>query len=384
MSNAGWMTPDYVVHEAFDLETTVSQFLADESRSSLALPQNLSADQQKHARRLSDQHPGLKCESYGFGKENQLLLFKGSGKPVPSGGVIGQERADGAQGVRVKNTFIDDWVATEGTNGVEQPHCRSMPATPVGLLERTLQRCLLEVGDGKSSFSETAETERESVASTALDSGKDPPSPHGSIGETHAAGGDDGALANAPELPALPEGLKVRNTFIHIETMPTFDRIVQSMPDGMFRHCLQAELMSQTEPPDVSEPRAATPERAPPLPMTRLSAPPLLDPPGIPQAPPVAPAAPPPPANAEVPCGTEVEIHGLVKLPEFNGLCGTVQSLDSASGRYDVYLDCPTGACGWRWVKVKGENLQLRNPPPPCKSPTVTLTECPVLHAGRA
>merc|ERR1712110_1340419 len=70
--------------------------------------------------------------------------------------------------------------------------------------------------------------------------------------------------------------------------------------------------------------------------------------------------------------GTEVLISGLMKCPAFNGLSGTVQSLDVESGRYDILLNIPAG--GNKWAKVKRENLQLVSPaPPPCYAPGFVL-----------
>jgi hypothetical protein len=74
--------------------------------------------------------------------------------------------------------------------------------------------------------------------------------------------------------------------------------------------------------------------------------------------------------------GTEVIIQNLVKLPAFNGLSGVVQSLDAATGRYDVLLADPAGVSGWRWVKVKGDNLIVNVPPPPRNAPTILLEDC--------
>merc|ERR1719456_1409523 len=71
----------------------------------------------------------------------------------------------------------------------------------------------------------------------------------------------------------------------------------------------------------------------------------------------------------------EVEIQGLVKLPDFNGLIGTVQNFDAVAGRYDVLLDAQSAACGWRWVKVKKENL-IVHPPKVRTAPTLLLDSC--------
>lgn len=291
-----------------DLEAMINTFLADSSVASLQLPQSLTADERKEARRLVDQHPQLKCESYGFGEERRLHVFK---------------KVD--QGFRIKNTFIDDWEGAER----EAPAFRSMPAgsMPENLLERTLQRC----GLGGRSPEVLAPTQEVPESSPSH-------------------------MCSAVELPPLPEGFQVRNTFIHIESVPTVERIVQSMPHGMFRQCLEAELSAQSPP----GPAAVAPKASAPVPATP------------------APSGPPtglPSDDMALLPGTEVTIQNLVKLPDFNGLLGIVQSFDAESGRYDVLLDGPAGQCGWRWVKVKGENCRPRMPPPPRNAPTLSMVD---------
>lgn len=303
-----------------DLQAMMEEFRLDAERTSLELPKTLSADQRKEARRLADQFPELKCESYGYGEERRLHVFKRQEK------------------LKVKNTFIDGW---EGEGGSSEPIAfRSMPHNmPENLLERTLQRCL---GGKQEPIKETSVAEASPTASVAA------------------------------ELPPLPDGFQIRNTFIHIEDVPVVERVVQSMPHGMFRQMLEAELSSQDP--------AATGSTAAPAGYGAGAAPPVAAPPmGPPSAPPTA-AAPAVIASAEdenagdvlVP-GTEVIIQGLVKLPDFNGLTGVVQSLDPASGRYDVLLNCPAGQCGWRWVKVKRSNCRLCMPPPPASAPTLNM-----------
>merc|ERR1712048_583664 len=157
----------------------------------------------------------------------------------------------------------------------------------------------------------------------------------------------------SPGLPT-PTDFEVRNTFIHFESAPADERAVQSMPHGMFGQCLWAETLSE---------QAA--ERAP-----------------VSSAKPFPMAAPMPFVTATgtvaedrvLEAGTEVLISGLMKCPAFNGLSGTVQSLDVESGRYDVLLTLPAG--GNKWAKVKRENLQLASPaPPPCYAPRLVLEE---------
>jgi len=299
---------------AVDIEAMISAFLADESRKSLDLPRSLTAEQRKQAKRLAEQHQGLKCESYGYGEERQLHLFK-------------QESKDNV--VRVKNTFIDDW---EGASGEEQAIFRSMPPSmPVDLLLRTLERCKV-TSDGSGTPA------------------PEPASGAGAAKPAHSSGTTAG-----PALPPLPNGLQVRNTFIHIESLPEVERVVQSMPHGMFRQCLEAELSAQSPAGNSSSSPAAT--AAPPAAADAAAAA-------------LTPAEPEPQAIAP---GTEVTIHGLVKLPDFNGLAGVVQSFDPESGRYDVLLASPAGQCGWRWVKVKRDNCRLCMPPPPSKAPTLSL-----------
>jgi hypothetical protein len=185
----------------------------------------------------------------------------------------------------------------------------------------------------------------------------------------------------------------MRNTFIHIESVPVVERIVQSMPDGMFRQCLNAELSAQhigidtsgAIPDDDQEDSAlegSVPLTGPLLtpPHSASPAPLAYAPPQPPPAPAAAaPSCPPPqsePAGQFIALGTEVIIQNLVKLPAFNGLTGVVQSLDAPSGRYDVLLADPAGASGWRWVKVKGDNLIVKVPPPPRNAPTILLEDC--------
>jgi len=79
----------------FDVEVAIAGLLADPNRATLELPCSLSAEQRKHAKKVAEKHPDLWCESFGLGKERRVHLFKRS--------------SEGSSGVRVKNTFIDDW-----------------------------------------------------------------------------------------------------------------------------------------------------------------------------------------------------------------------------------------------------------------------------------
>lgn len=63
--------------------------------------------------------------------------------------------------------------------------------------------------------------------------------------------------------------------------------------------------------------------------------------------------------------GEDVVIEGLKRLPEFNGLRGTVQSFDLHTRRYDILLLHPVGPTVQRWAKVKRENLRVATLPQP-------------------
>lgn len=321
-------SPEAAEAAEVNVQALIDAFLADEASTELELPRSLTAEQRSQAKKLAQANSELKCESYGFGEERRLHLFKKNT----------QDR------VIVKNGFIDDW---EGAEGKEPAMFRSVPAgMPENLLERTLQRCL----NGKLDLKELA-THAESVGSGS------PRSPYPIKSEDQPFG--NSPASSGQELGPMPDGFKVRNTFIHIESVPVVERIVQSMPHGMFSKCLQEELNAQAPVDSVgaSESAAAAPA-APAMP---------------PPAPVTAPEVPGSFAEGDLVPGTEVVIQGLVKLPDFNGLAGVVQSLDPESGRYDVLLDGPAGTCGWRWVKVKGENCRPRMPPPPRNAPTLSM-----------
>lgn len=60
---------------AVGVASTIFEFLADPARASLQLP-HMTAGQRKSVKKLLEQYPELRCESYGFGEERQMHLFK--------------------------------------------------------------------------------------------------------------------------------------------------------------------------------------------------------------------------------------------------------------------------------------------------------------------
>lgn len=343
----------------FDVEAAIAEFLADESRSSFELP-HMTTGQRKHARKVAEQHTELTCESFGFGADRQLHLFKKSSKVTTLEKVV--RKANAAQ-VSVKNTFIDDWIAREDGDGASDPVVfRSMPPqlpqhltqsvekedgkldlSPI--MERPERPCPLDEQHFRPASPDCSTAASESNTTTVSPSNTTTISPPESARNSHVLPSDMPS-GPPPGLLALPPGLEVRNTFIHMEgayaeNIP--QRAVQSMPHDMFGQYLQEELMSRRIPMPVFP---APIEAAP----TSLATAPVLD--GV------------------LAIGTNVMIDGLLKLPAFNGLFGTVQSFEEDSGRYNILLASP--AIGHKWAKVKRENLTILAPSlPPAFDPTL-------------
>lgn len=299
----------------FNLETAIADFLVDSVRASLELPATLTAEQRKLAKKAVESHD-IKCESYGLGAERRLHLFKQ------------------ANIASMKDIATNDSVASREENAV--------PSQFSAFLD----------GIGKFDLAPIAEATSEeqrfaspcSTTATGISSLSSSPN----LGSQ---------MSVDRELPALPDGLHIRNTFIHMEPEPVNERAVQSMPHDMFRRCLLAEA------------EAAKADKAPlSVPVSENMA-----------------AAPPPDHsisawwNAIGP-GVEVIIEGLVKLPAFNGLTGTVQSLDVDTGRYNILLTTPVGA--HQWAKVKRDNLRLAPPHPPRNAPTLDLEDTETCQAS--
>jgi len=349
--------------ESFDIDVAISEFLADARRRSLELP-HMTTGQRKQARKLVDKHPELKCESYGLGAERRLHLFKPEiekdeeapaevkhlGHLSPSSLV--------AHVFSVKNTFIDGFA--------EEPQEPTVfRSTPVRLPGGVLPRRRSEPCEP---FDETCSDATEGRSGEPVEGGKADESSEGR-GCCHAEHDTPGdvspvgsttASQSSTALPSgrggeatphtLPEGLRIRNTFICGSLGESLDtRTVRSMPHGMFKQCLLEERAALEVPlagPVAGLALAAAPEDVGAgMPLAEMT---ILVP------------------------GTEVIIQGLTKLPEFNGLAGTVQCLDETVGRYDILLPAPVGATGQRWAKVKRENLSVAvQPQPPCHPPSL-------------
>lgn len=344
------------ITEEFDVDAAISKFLEDPSSSALELP-HMTTGQRKLTKKIADRNPDLICESYGFGQDRKLHLFK-KGCRVETGNV--------ANAVKVKNTFIDDWCGSENGAKSDSILFRSMP---VALSEHALQECgspdvhLLDL----PCVTENSVKGEELWEATSLDRSTAASSSNSVINSP--TGSMKGLMIKKPPGLPTPTGLEIRNTFIHFDCPPADERCVQSMPHGMFSQCLYAETLrakvaEQARCVPTVQPPCPAPQHAPVFPAPQHA--PVLPPPVTSVV--SAPVTCPPPAVAPtdeslLETGTEVVTDGLLKCPAFNGLSGTVQSYNAETGRYDVLLTPNPG--GHKWAKVKRDNLILAAPAPP-------------------
>lgn len=343
------------------LRETVEAFLANADLTTLELPR-LSSAERREAKALLAEFPQLSSESFGLGEDRRLHLFKHA------------ESLLAAQAYSIKNTFIDDFVPESRDEAVV------LRSVPVGLMRaapsqaeragsprvqaaRTLNSTLVAESCGIERLGHLASPGASTCAS---------PSHGGSSGATVASEGAAAAAAllqrslsqttsEADVAPApLPSGYEVRNTFICgiivDDDEPIDERTVQSMPHGMFRQHLLHDMCEQAK----ASASHATASKAPAL------APPAA------AAPAPQPCVPPTDAPCHFAPGADVMIHGLQKVPFFNGLAGKVESFDQDSGRYKVLLPAPVS--GQRFAMVKADNLVplLEQPAP---APAATATE---------
>jgi hypothetical protein len=268
--------------EDLDLAGMIKEFVSDPQRSSLELP-HMTTGQRKQTKKIVDEYPEITCESFGFGQERRLHLFK-----------------------------------QPGAIGYEHPNVReSEEAVPVDTLgSTTALHCIMEGAVCKLDLSGiNAYRVSQPECSTA--------SPSSNTSEGSPASTFREML---PPWLAPPPGLEIRNTFVHFNEPPVDQRAVQSMPHNMFRQSLAKEAMSA---------EAINHGRVQDL-QSRLQS---------------------EEHEQELAPGTTVIIHGLQKCPAFNGLKGTVQSLDVEACRYTILFSAPVG--GHSTAKVKRENLKL-------------------------
>jgi len=171
---------------SFNIEEALDAFLADANCAELKLPA-LDTEQRKQAKKLAEQYPEIKCESYGFGPERRLHLFK-----------------------------------------------QTSPSGPKSGFTKESNSTVLEMGQGRKEALQRA-ADFSSEGSTAVS------------GEQSPQESNDSPVSAFDEGVCLSKLYQVRNTFIHIEGDTVDQRAVQSMPHGMFGHNLLAEEMAQAQ-----------------------------------------------------------------------------------------------------------------------------------------
>lgn len=307
----------------------------------------MTTGQRKHARKVVEAHTELRCESYGFGQDRKLHVFKQDGvcRHGSSNQVVGGVTGAGARtehqddtsspnaAVNAKNTFIDDWPNLDmNAQETDQNILGSMPKQLSKGLLPAHGSCSVAEKISRSSawdqdFSPMCSTTASRIASNS-------PSVVASV--------DD----DSPESTSREPMIEVRNTFIHFDSGSADERIVRSMPRNMFRQCLFEEEHAASG--RASEDQAAA---VPSEPAASIAAAlqcatgPLLD-----------------AGGRQLNPGTEVMVQGLVKAPAFNGRCGVVQSWDEEAARYSILLSMPSAPSGYQQAKVKAENLLLTMP----------------------
>lgn len=178
--------------------SSIFEFLADSTRDSLELP-HMTSGQRKSVKKLLQQHPELRCESFGFGEERQMHLFKAgvakhsspvSAHPEPAVVGVNEYQLDSSHLTAAALSKIQD-------GGIASPDYST--AAP----------------------SEASDESRKESAFNCCN---------------HREAAHQ----------MLQSMMSVRNTFIHIDEAPVDERAVQSMPRNMFSQCILAETLQRT------------------------------------------------------------------------------------------------------------------------------------------
>jgi hypothetical protein len=276
----------------FDAAALIADFSADSSLMSLELP-HMTTGQRKSTKKLLEQYPDLRCESYGFGADRRLHLFK----------------KGHAEATAEAQLFIDTQLAAE----------REESACPQSLHRPS--------DEGRLDFASIAKLAHQRKIE-AVELGKE----------------SKIASEQPPELimPLTMENLQIRNTFIHLSEASADERVVQSMPHGMFKQCLLSEAVEALKvAPFCNTPTSAGGDS----PMLSESE---MDLESVDRTFPLC-------------VGALVKVEGLVKLPAYNGCSAVVQGFDEATGRYSILIASPGGL---QQAKIKEENLSVLLPCP--------------------
>lgn len=173
----------------FDVALAIADFLADESCSSLKLP-HMTTGQRKKTKVLVDKYPELRCESFGFGAERQLHVFK-----------------------------------------IDASAQDIMPHVVTYSEDTLLRNCSSELRDeGAVDRVDSPECSTRAVTDTSGAS---------CSGSTSSQSIDADGEAQPTQARSF---INVRNTFIHLEAASIDERTVRSMPHGMFGKCMLADI----------------------------------------------------------------------------------------------------------------------------------------------
>jgi hypothetical protein len=206
----------------FDIVGAIDAFLADTSCTTLELP-HMTGEERKIVKKEIEQRSSIRCESYGFGAERQLHLFK---LAVPKAEENMSACKDRLQNlpmhtVNVKNTFIDDWFESE----------------PEPIMFRSLQ-APLQLVSGKSVGLQPGRCSSPCCSTTASGELSVKDASTGNCTPESSCRDIDMPITQGEAVTPVP----VRNTFIHFESASKTDRVAQSMPHGMFKQCLEEEI----------------------------------------------------------------------------------------------------------------------------------------------
>lgn len=298
--------------DVLDIQAIIDEFTADPLLLSTQLP-HMTTGQRKNAKKILEQYPELSCESFGFGQERKLHLFKTTPVQAP------------ATATTQSKSFDDD-IPTEAGEMPVEPCASEAPCSSDAAALKNLVQCIMDGQVSKLDFASIREaaargngwghpTDASTVAPSSCTSDCSPAS----------------TFRGMPPWFRLPPGLEleVQNTFIHYKHPPLDPRAVRSMPHCMFQKCLLVEALGISEKAAHTAVGLAT----------------------------TAPVAELGEENCSLAAGTEVVIEGLSKFPAFNGLRGTLQLRDEQDGRYNILLATPVR--GHKTVKVKPENFKL-------------------------
>jgi len=145
--------------DTFDVATVIAEFAADSDRTSLQLP-HMPNLLRKKTKKLLEEYSELTCASYGFGADRRLLLQKPAlmeNKPENKSRGLRMRCGFTAPAVNIKNTFIDDWVASPVAN---RRAIQSMP-------HHMFSQCLLEEATETSAGSGTPSEAGDDAPTTA-------------------------------------------------------------------------------------------------------------------------------------------------------------------------------------------------------------------------